>query len=691
VKSAKDRISSLRIGDPSHAAAGRSALTRSKMRRFGPVAALFALATSVAPAIADDEPSSLQGYSGLLETPTAFTHAPGSAHFLFTNQVDPRYRGLQGMQTYAVSGGFFRYLEGSGRVTEVPSRINDLSLSFKLRLPIDILLPRLPIAVAIGAQDLGGTSPTSYFRTRYAVATARAWRLTGSVGYGSGPDRMHGVFGGASLRLASFAEVLADWDAREWNAGLRLSLPVRIFSVPLRFGAIAKASLSHGPIEPEWGATMTVPLGLDEDEQALASDAAAAEVRRERAAQKLEVIAQSPDPLAQLEADLVEIGFENVRAGRQDDTVVVEYENGVFGRAEEDGIGVVLGWLAWRAPEDAARFAVVLRRDRIALLELSGPLSSLRAYFEVPGPRGGPPLESALRLSWRPQERLSTSVANSSLLHSQLLFGPGLRTLIATEVGTFHYILSVRPEAIVTLWPGAVAYARADVPVLWSSAFADDGPLRDDRPAPQVNYALLYQALPIAPGLLVLAGAGLFRGDPGGVGEVLLTLGGGALAMGVQSAVTRDSAGSVAHALTGSARYDIVPLDSVVEVRAGEFFGGDQGFTASLGRWFGDTKLSVFASRTGNWLAGVEISLPLALRREMRPGLVQVRGTRRWTYEIHSVVGSQANAVQLSPPIAPVAPWNLETSFLDEGRLSLDRIVAGLPRARRTFDSTVSP
>jgi hypothetical protein len=679
------------IGAAGHAAAEHSARTGCDLGRLALVASLLVLATAGARASADDEPSSLQGYSGLLETPTGFTHAAGSAHFLFTNQVDPRYRGLQGMETYAISGGFFRYLEGSGRVTEVPSRINDLSLSFKLRLPIDLVLPRLPIAVAVGAQDIGGTSPSSFFRTKYAVATARVWRLAGSVGYGSGPDRMHGVFGGASLRLASFAEALADWDAREWNAGLRLSLPVRIFSVPLRFGAIAKTSLSHGPIKPEWGATMTVPLGLDEDEQALASDAAAAEVRRERAAQKLESIATPPDPLAQLEADLVDIGFENVRAGRQDDTIVVEYENNVFGRAEEDGIGVVLGWLAWRAPTDATRFAIVLRRDRIAILELSGPLPSLRAYFEVPGPRGGPSLETALRLSWRPQGRLSTSVANSSLLHSQLLFGPGLRSLIATDLGTFHYVLSVRPEAIVTLWPGAVAYARADIPFLWSSAFADDGPLGPDRPAPQVTHALLYQALPIAPGLLVLAGAGLFRGDPGAVGEALLTPGGGALALGVQGAVTRDSAGSVTHGLTGSVRYDIVPLDSVVEVRAGEFFGGDQGFTASLGRWFGDTKLSVFASRTGNWLAGVQISLPLALRREMRPGFVQVRGTRRWTYEIHSVVGSQMNAVQLSPPIAPVTPWNLETSFLDEGRLSLDRIVEGLPRARRTFDSTVSP
>lgn len=689
--SAIERISSPGTRDLGRVTGVRSARSGRGVRRLAIVALLSLLATPDAVASSVDEPVSLQGYSGLLETPTGFTHASGSAHFLFSNQVDPRFRGLQGMQTYAVSGGFFRYLEGTGRITEVPTRINDLSLSVKLRLPTDLLFPELPFAVAIGAQDLGGTSSSSFFRARYAVATARVWRFTGSVGYGSGPDRMHGVFGGASLRLVSFAEVLADWDAREWNAGIRLSLPLRLFSVPLRFGAVAKASLSHGPIEPEWGATMTVPLGLDESEEAVALDAHAAEQRRARGVERMGAMATTPDPLAQLEADLVEIGFENVRAGREGDTVVVEYENNVYGRAEEDGIGVVLGWLAWRAPQDAARFAVVLRRDRIALLELSGPLPSLRAYFEVPGSPSGPPLQSVLRLAWRPRQHLSTTVANPSLLHSQLLLGPGLRTLIATDVGTFQYVLSVRPEAIVTLWPGAVAYARADVPVLWSSAFADDGPLAAARPGAQVDHALLYQAVPIAPGVLALVGAGLFRGDPGAVGEALLTPWGGALSLGVQGAATRDSAGAVTHALTGSLRYDVVPLDSVAEVRAGEFVGGVRGFTVSLGRWFGDTKLSVFASRAGNWLGGVEISLPLALHRDMRPGLVQVRGTRRWEYEIHSVLGSRANVVQLSPPVAPLGPWNLETSFLDEGRLSLDRILVGLARARRAFDSSVSP
>src|SRR6266542_4142654 len=216
---------------------------------------------------------------------------------------------------------------------------------------------------------------------------------------------------------------------------------------------------------------VSLPLGRDEDETALAPGAAPdADVNRDRTEARSEPAEQAADQLAQLEVDLADIGFENVRAGRDGDTVVVEYENGVFGRAEEDGIGVVLGWLALSAPEDAGSFAVVLRRDRMAVLELSGPLPSLRAYFGATGPRGGPPLETALRLSWHPRERLASAVANPSALHSQLVLGPGLRTLVATDVGTqrkpLQYVLSIRPEAIVTLWPGAVVYARADVPVL---------------------------------------------------------------------------------------------------------------------------------------------------------------------------------------------------------------------------------
>jgi hypothetical protein len=94
--------------------------------------------------------------------------------------------------------------------------------------------------------------------------------------------------------------------------------------------------------------------------------------------------------------------------------------------------------------------------------------------------------------------------------------------------------------------------------------------------------------------------------------------------------------------------------------------------------------VSLFGARAGGWLAGLQISLPLTQRREMRPGRLQIHGARRWSYEVHSEVGSRTNSARWAVPIAPITPWNLETAFLDEGRLSRGRVAAGL--ARRSFE-----
>src|SRR3954470_18338299 len=66
-----------------------------------------------------DEELSLEGFSGLINTPSAWTHADGSAHFLVTNQEDPRFRQFRRTRTYVVSAGFFRYVEVGARSTEV--------------------------------------------------------------------------------------------------------------------------------------------------------------------------------------------------------------------------------------------------------------------------------------------------------------------------------------------------------------------------------------------------------------------------------------------------------------------------------------------------------------------------------------------------------------------------------------------
>lgn len=660
---------------------------------------LLALAAWLHPARASDatdELPSLQGYSGLLDTPSAWVHAPGSAHLLLTNEEDRRFHALDPStgepwptRTFVISSGFLPYTEGHLRVTDVsPSggavfRLRDLSFGAKLQLPLDLLWSGLPFALAIGTADEGGSSTSSYFRSRYAVASARWWRLSGSVGYGTGPDRLEGVFGGIEARALEWVHLVVDNDARDWSGGVRFAISVSLAQVPIQLGLVAKKRLSRDSGRPALAASLAVPLDFGKRTARGAGKMGGAPPAEESAPQVEEsappaggstTSAEGPDgTLAQLRAledDLVRIGFESVRVGADGTTLVVEYENEVYNHSEADGLGVVLAAIGARRLEGFTRFSVNLHRSRIALAELSGRIDA-----------GGQPVTSSLAFGWRAPHRAvawaSEKVRNSSLFHFRGVIAPGLLYDVATEVGLFDYVFSMRPEVQVGIWPGANAYAVWDIPVLWSANFDAGRAFANDRRDPRLDYALLQQVVPLAPGLTAMVGGGAYATDSlGGLGEVLWAPGSGHHALGVQGAYMRESSGVEHRSVTGSYRVHVPWLDLVGVVRGGQFFFEDRGFRAELSRFFGDTSIGVFYADTGRRILGIQMSVPLGPRRDMRPGLVQVRGARRWRVELNTVVGERTNPLPGPIAIPPLSPWNLDDIWLDAGRLD-----AGVQRA----------
>jgi hypothetical protein len=463
--------------------------------------------------------------------------------------------------------------------------------------------------------------------------------------------------------------------------------------VPLRLDAIAKTSLSHRPVRVEWGAGVTFPIGLASEREERASTTPAAP---SAAAEPTEDATSTA--LGTLQRELVDAGFENVRVGVDGTVVVVEYENDVYSHAEVDALGVVLGHVAWRAPPGLDRFAVVLERTQLPLAEISGPLSSLRAWFGAAEERGEAALPEVLALSWHPRRRdgawWDDAPARRSALRSQLVLAPGLVTYVATEISALEYVLSLRPELRVPLWPGALAYGRWDVPFVWSAALADGGALRSRRAAPRLVDALLYQALPLAPGVTALAGAGVFQvNGAGGLGEVTWTPGGGDLALAVHGAFTRvvqgADTGKRHESLVASVRWRYAPLALVATVSGGRFYEGDRGAEVELARWFRDTSVGVFYAHTGVSVVGVRLTLPLTPRREMTPGLLQVRGTPRWEYDVFSVVQHRTNDIVSGVAVQPVTPWNLEDAYRDASRLTLEALARDLPRARAAFQRSL--
>jgi hypothetical protein len=333
---------------------------------------------------------------------------------------------------------------------------------------------------------------------------------------------------------------------------------------------------------------------------------------------------------------------------------------------------------------------VRLLRSQVAVAEVAGPTASLRAAFLHTG-EAAPPLESALAVTVRPgaqrAEWLEPGVRRWTAFRPRVGIGPGLAMLIATEVSALEYVASVRPEVVLPLWPGATGYARWDLPIAVSSRYRSPGDLQPNRPDPVLLEALLYQALPVGPGLTALAGGGVIESSAaGGLGELLWTSAGGFHALGLQGAATRDVFTAERRtSVTGSYRSRLPWLDAVAEVRAGRFLAGDRGWAARLSRFFGHTRVGLFLQSTDHSVAGIDLTLPLTPRREMRPGLFQVRGDNRFSQAVGTVVGERHNPLVAGAASPPLTRFNLQDVYLDRGRLDREALVASLPRAPAAF------
>ncbi len=369
------------------------------------------------------------------------------------------------------------------------------------------------------------------------------------------------------------------------------------------------------------------------------------------------------EPLLELEEALVEIGFEEVRVGQAGPAVVVEYENARFNHNEADALQVVLVEVD-RVGLGGRPLTIVVKRNGLRVAESTFP-GTPRTGTDAAATawRYGSADRSVVWVSRRPQNR--------SILHSRLVLAPGLRSFVGTEAGTADVLVSFRPDLIVPLWPGATGFARADIPLGWSSGFEDRAMFRRYRNPERLEYALLHQAIPVAPGLLAMASGGVFGAtDAGGLGELLWTSPEGALAIGVQGLYTVNDVYEERRALTGSVRINIAPLDAAVLVRGGRFIRQDEGVRVDLARWFGDAQVGLFAQKTTMAVVGAFFTIPLTPRRDMRPGWLQVRGSRRWGHGLGTVVGEEQNWIATGLGEAPLAPWNLEASYLDWGRIS---------------------
>jgi len=680
---------------------------------------------------------SLQGYTGILNTPTAHVTEEGFLYGQYSNQKESMWRDRTSFQdNYLFSVGAFSVAEVGGRLTYAPSeRVSDLSANIKLTSePFFRRFPYAPV-IAVGYQDVGGGA--NLLQTKYVVVSEDLWRLRLSAGYGFGPRRMKGAFGGGEFKAHDWVYLLVENDTKETNLGARIVTPP-LWKTPINLTATIKTSLNHSPGNVDIGVGLTFPLDFKRREpgknlgeaasgsgEGVSDKNASATVSKGRESAGIPNSESapplpSPEPrvshpevvvegtaatrevrMTALRDRLVKAGFMNVRVGsREGRTLVIEYENVTFNHNELDALGVVSGMAAGVLRDDFLFIRVIIKKKGIRMLQVSMPLPELATFVEEG--RNLAELAENVAVSRRYADDTDVTFVggdtNSSAFTAALLLWPGLTTLVGTERGAFDYVLSLKPELLVNLWKGGVVNARWDIPISWSDNLDDGKPFRNRRTPARMERLMLFQGVRLLPDVMANLGAGMVAPDLyGSLNELYWTPGRGAHAIRlVQSWGKDDKTHEVSETYLASYRYYFSPLDLFLTGTAGRFQAQDRGYMVELKRMFGDTGFSVYyknsiARDDRHWqAAGVNFSFPLTPARDMKHYYrMQARGTDEWSYSQETVIttGSQKRNTILSFPLAsiPLPTASLYDQYLNRDRLNESYIMSHLSRLREAW------
>lgn len=679
---------------------------------------------------------SLQGYSGVLNVPDAHIQQQGTLAVLYSNQNEPiPNRKLTGWQdNYLFSIGLFPFLEFGGRLTNTVSATNplpgdvvatgngirDLSANVKVTSAPLTSRYRFSPSVAVGVADPSNLH--HYFQTTYFVGSINPtpWASI-STGYGRGPDRLKGVFAGGEVRVFDWVTVLADYDTKHGNLGTRLSAPelpwlharlTATVSAPILAPTSQTIALAGGfsiPLNFKEHTRDTTPATLwsvlFHKKSLVAAPAGTASLSNptrvglppSKPASDSIPLLSNPNPisLVSLQDRLIHDGFVNVRVGQQGNTLVVEYENIRYNHSELDALGVVLGLASRTSGGELQDVRVVVRHRNLALAELKTGLAPLYSWLEG-GERQPVPVIS---FSQHPESSKGvtflTTTANHGALKPSIVIYPSPSLLLATEHGLFDFQLSIRPELQVPLWRGATAVARADIPVAWSPNLSDGGIYSAFRTPKQLDRAMLFQTVRLAPGLVANLGAGkVLTTTNGTLNELNWIVKGGAHRFNLLQAWGRDS-GTTRNVLLGSYRFQIPRYDIAWEATGGRFWAQDVGALVNFQRFFGDTAVSLYLKDTlatdkkRYVQAGLRFDFPLTPRKDMKAAPLQLRGQQDWSISqetgITSAGGQTANYISQDVAIVPVTTESLAVYYYDRERLNAVYILSHASRMKESW------
>ncbi|MDG1693869.1 MAG: YjbH domain-containing protein [Porticoccaceae bacterium] len=647
------------------------------------------------------------GTSGLFFVPTGTTLDYGEFNFLHSNMVDHagyRRQVSEGDSPFKGNAYSFALSPFPGVEIGMSNMGYDLDLSSDLIANVKYsptFIPDSWFDLSIGAIDLGGE--TGAQRALYGSVSKQLGQVRLTLGSGVQKQeqtlrRYEGGFGGIEYQPYPWLTAIAEHDGANNHYGVKVRTPshwlgghtqiyssallnsniddkkeTTYFSVGVRTSLYSSTNFSLESAKPlEKSIANRLPW--------LFSDSPG---EYKTIVKRLPTQIESKDDwlvdrLGRLKRVLTKQGFESVWVGKDNQRLVIRFENSVFNRNDIDALGVVMGLATKYMPEETSVLDITLSKYGVPTFRFETSLSALKAFFTEEG--AFPVLTSRKPKDQQIHKMLWVGGSASPFGVPRISLSPAYQSFAGTELGVFDYSLALRSSVEIPLWPGATLLGDYDHQLKQSEDFERGRTFyRWSLPSRWTNVALT-QAFQLPLNIYSSVGFGHFKGTyqqefKGIFGELTwqsrkgahrFSLSGGYYESTVFDELTREVG-------VGKYRYYFDDLDLMINIEAGQFWYQDRGARAELAFNFADTQARFFVQDTDHTLIGFGVTVPFGFRKDMTPTDLQIKGSENVKFALSTMVNSDSGCNCLVPGRAKMAPYgtNLTKTLLNYDRLSI--------------------
>ncbi len=588
--------------------------------------------------------TSYQGYTGLINIPTADIEKYGDIEFSYTKQVAylKRWNSKQRLvaNDHFFNIGILPYLEIGGRLADIVVNqdgfIRDLSANIKLQLPTFALFPEWMPKIALGYQDFAGETGT--FKTKYIVATKQIKNLKVTVGYGFGSERLDGFFYGAEYKVNNYIYLLADDDTKYKSLGVLFNSYDFFdkFHLSLLFTKRLGSSYQYGD-DFNFGINLKTSLYND--------------LFRVHPRAKIE----KAQDIQELVRVLEKYGFENVLIGKRSDTLVIVFENHILESNEADAYKAILDAL----PQNLSykKISLISKKSDIGLSEVVVDAKS----------------HKVVDLSYDIKDFTTLYKGSvSSQFKTRIELYPGLKTFIGTEKGVFDYELSLKSHISWNLAKGLDFGMVYNLPLANSVNFEKGQAFRKYYEDANLESAMLSYTFKYK-NFFNTSYFGLYKSDYIGiVNESSLVFDNTILDLKLGWFKNRNNnLESKKKIALASLSYYINNLDATIKLQAGKYFYQDKGFDITFKKFFKNNAIYFkYQYSKANKYVGIGFEIPLDFSFNSKK--VQVKGINNFRHYVRSSVQRDDGTNQLVPSGLQelILAKEHESSLFNRGRVS---------------------